>query len=158
MKIVTVPKNRHTGWRWPKLIKGTFHCVLEFDKDSVYDLGNHDQKDWNKAIGIKTKFFRPHFESAMLGWRYNVKTQRFERTPYIHEGGKTIHSKKIIEVKQLQPVEVRMIPGVGMDITTDNKTISQSFNFKWKIGWMILHWFGGTSKAPKKVSFKYELI
>jgi hypothetical protein len=56
-----------------------------FDESCAYNLGDEDQKDWNKLCGVS--FGNPLSnldETAMIGWRYSLETDLIELNAYYH--------------------------------------------------------------------------
>ncbi len=51
-------------------------------ENTIYDLHNVDQYDWNKLTGISFNILRPDQNALMVAWRYNVTRQQFEIAPY----------------------------------------------------------------------------
>jgi hypothetical protein len=61
-------KKNSTGGTWAR----TLRFRTKFSNDCKYNLGNHNQKDWNKLMQISETV---HFgrNSIRLGWRYNLE-------------------------------------------------------------------------------------
>lgn len=133
-----IPKGRHTKWKFPKRVKGNLCYRFKFDESARYNHKDHDQKDWNKLIGVKRKFFKPMYDSVMLAWRYDIEKDVIQLTDYYHIKGQRIIDTDIKEVKINEWFDVK---------------ITNPF----KKGWLILNWFGGQKKAPHKISIEYEM-
>ena len=90
--IFRIPAGRHRArplrfgiwWR-----KNSFAWVVKFDESCRYDLGNPDQYDINKLIGIG---YLPghHKDSARFGWRYDIKTGQVEIMAYCYANGQRV--------------------------------------------------------------------
>lgn len=51
---------------------------VKFNSNCAYDLGNEDQKDWNKVFGICFGVRGIHKNSLRFGWRWNTMKQKIE--------------------------------------------------------------------------------
>jgi len=61
MKVV-IKKGQHKSNEWYRLFFGNkIERVYKFTKNSIYDLGDEDQKDWNKLFGF-TSGILPKFK------------------------------------------------------------------------------------------------
>lgn len=111
-----------------------------------YNHGNNDQKDWNKLLGVKKRFFSPRENSILIGWRYNTDTDEVELIPYIHYKGAVI--------KDYVPVKVKV--GIITDISIDEDLVKIKDRYfdvprDWKKGWYVNSWFGGQKKSPHDI-------
>ena len=124
--------------------------------DAAYDLQGEDQWDWNKLLGISYSI-NAQKESAMVGWRYNTQTQKFELCAYCHVDGKRIYTKKLFEVKAgwkfVVSIEVKdgyyLFSMVGVSHT-------EPFYHNRKVSRRVNSWFGGNQKAPRTIKIKIE--
>lgn len=150
--ISTIKKGRHTKWRWPKIIRH-LKCYVIFTESCIYNHGDGDQWDWNKAIGVKEKLFKPMCNSIMLGWRWNPKKGKIEVVPYIHLDGKVDYEFEILEVNISEPVYFEV---------SKNKIHYGIYNIlytkSWKSKWAIINWFGGQKKTPHDLTLKIKMI
>lgn len=110
--IFRIPRGRHRarpfrfGFWWRK---NSFAWVVKFTESCRYDLGNTDQYDTNKLIGIgypswprfvKTKLFNKFWfwklqpmhwtHSARFGWRYSTDRKQMELSAYCYVNGRRI--------------------------------------------------------------------
>jgi hypothetical protein len=69
--------------------KTSFTWVVKFDESCRYDLGNEDQFDTNKLVGIG---YLPHHHknSARFGWRYDIETDRIILSAYCYVNGRRV--------------------------------------------------------------------
>lgn len=88
--IFRIPSGKHRarpyrfGFWWRKK---SFSWVVRFTESCRYDLGNDDQFDTNKLIGIG---YLPghHKESARFGWRYWTERGEIELSAYCYVNGR----------------------------------------------------------------------
>ena len=133
-----------------------------FTENSVYDLHNVDQYDWNKLTGISFTFWHPDDNAIMIAWRYNVDTQMFEIGPYYN-----------MDFARIMPTddEIISVP-VGATFTFDAdyngitlqygdtvvyKPIPEGLHPNQLSAFRINSWFGGTSLPPKTISYYMKL-
>ena len=55
-----------------------------FQDNCNYNLGDVDQKDWNKLTGLYFNLFNTRDETVMVGWRYNIPNDEIELAAYYH--------------------------------------------------------------------------
>jgi hypothetical protein len=82
-RLITIYKGTHFAipnsfGYFIKKVEGTG----TFTEDTVYDLKDEDQRDWNKFTGIAFTPLEPDRNSVMVGWRYNLASQEFEIAPF----------------------------------------------------------------------------
>ena len=137
--ISVVPKGRHSGFRFPKRIKGDLTYRVRFNDSARYEHGDLDQYDWNKLFGVKKRFFSPMQNSIMKGWRYNVKTKLIEIVDYSHFEGIRFIGEVITKVKV----------GEWILLTVKNE---------FECAWLILNWFGGQKCSPNRLTIEFERV
>lgn len=134
-----------------------------FTTDSAYDLKDDDQFDWNKFTGITFTPLEPDRNSAMVGWRFNLRTQEFEIAPFYNVDKKRILPDELTEVISVpagktfnfdvnytgitlrygdQHVEKLYPPGLTANVWTAAR---------------VSGWFGGNEVAPRTVSYFLRL-
>jgi hypothetical protein len=133
-----------------------------FTENSVYDLHNVDQYDWNKLTGISFNFLHHDDNAIMIAWRYNVDTQMFEIGPYYN-----------MDFARIMPTddEIISVP-LGATFTFDAdyngitlqygdtlvyKPIPEGLHPNQLSAFRINSWFGGTSLPPKTISYFMRL-
>lgn len=67
--------------------KTSFTWVVKFDETCRYDLGNEDQYDTNKLVGIGY-LWHHHKNSARFGWRYWTVRKEIEISAYCYVNGR----------------------------------------------------------------------
>lgn len=139
-----------------------------FTTNTVYDLTDVDQYDWNKFTGIAFTPLEPDRNSAMVGWRYNLTTQEFEIAPFYN-----VDKVRILPNENpLSPgYEVISVPaGETFEFNVDYTGITVSYGgrtvFKpyppglvanvWTAA-RVSGWFGGNEVAPRTVSYFIHL-
>ena len=139
-----------------------------FTTNTVYDLKDVDQYDWNKFTGIAFTPLEPDRNSAMVGWRYNLTTQEFEIAPFYN-----VDKKRILpnENPSSPNYEVISVPaGETFQFNFDYTGITLSYGgrtvFKpyppglvanvWTAA-RVSGWFGGNEVAPWTVSYYLHL-
>ena len=139
-----------------------------FTPDTVYDLGDADQKDWNKFSGIAFTPLEPDRDSAMVGWRYNLTTQEFEIAPFYN-----VNKVRILPNENpLSPgYEVISVPAgetfqflvdyTGITLTYGDTTVFKPYPVGltpnvWTAA-RVSGWFGGNEVAPRTVSYYLKL-
>ncbi|TDO12062.1 hypothetical protein EV580_3786 [Mycobacterium sp. BK086] len=133
-----------------------------FTENSVYDLHNVDQYDWNKLTGISFTLLHPDDDALMVAWRYNVDTNMFEVGPYYNMDFARIMpaDDEIISV----PVDETFTFNVdyqGITVqygdTVVYKPIPEGLHPNQFSAFRIFSWFGGTSVAPRTISYYMQL-
>lgn len=174
MKLYKIKEGKHSAspstflnFRYkPSVFKG----LVKFT-DASYDLGDKDQKDWNKLTGLSFHLFTNHKNSVMIGWRYNLKTKRIEINSYNHINGKTIYTKPL---DSLNPETEKLEFEFMIDYSTDTVKLmmyireidqvriagQETINFtKLKcITREINVYFGGNEKASKDIYIKKQTV
>lgn len=143
---------------WVKNVTG--HAT--FTENSIYDLNSEDQYDWNKLTGITFTPLRPDTDAIMVAWRYNLDSQMFEIGPYYNKDLARIMptDDQIISVPLGEEFDFA-VDYNGITLTYGDQTVYKPLpeglvpNF-WTSE-RISSWFGGTSVAPKTVSYFMHL-
>lgn len=133
-----------------------------FTENSAYDLHNVDQYDWNKLTGISFTLLRPDTDAIMVAWRYNVDTGMFEVGPYYNVDLARImpDDSEIISVPVNEPFTFSAdYQGITVQYgdTMVYKPIPEGLHPHQLSAFRINSWFGGTSRAPKTISFYLRL-
>lgn len=167
MKTYSIEKNSHRSGYYFRPILGNKSLAFNafFNGNCKYDIGNPDQSDINKLIGLS--FGYHHTNSIRIGWRYNIATDKIELLPYIYLNGKRLHEDKcpvILSISTEQTV-------YGMISHEDNHykiilytqdaglteyKINTGNTFIPKIGYLLFPYFGGNVKAPHEMSIDME--
>jgi len=134
-----------------------------FTTNTAYDLKDVDQYDWNKFTGIAFTPLEPDRNSAMVGWRYNLRTQEFEIAPFYN-----VDKKRILPNERTEVISVPA--GETFEFTVNYNEIVLSYGGKevtkpypeglipnvWTAA-RVSGWFGGNEVAPRTVSYFIHL-
>jgi len=130
-----------------------------FQENCNYDLGDVDQKDWNKLTGLYFNLFNTRAETVMVGWRYNIPNDEIELAAYYHVNSGRDFTKPLLKVKRGEEVSV--------SIEVDYKNKAYTVRLKSKNGQaqnrkkffhnrtrcgQINFYFGGNRTAPQDIS------
>jgi hypothetical protein len=166
MDKITIKKGRHTSNFLDQPFKVFFNAKkktytwkVKFIEASAYDLKDNDQLDWNKLCGVSYSL-RPLFNSFMIGWRYNLKKELFELSPYIHDAdtGENFYAEKLnvtpFSIKNREEVEIIYNAKKGtLEFKANvNSQIFQTNKVKPKwFGKEVSTYFGGNETAPTTI-------
>jgi outer membrane protein assembly factor BamA len=167
MKTYSIEKDSHrSGYYFKPVIGNTSLAFNAFFNDNCkYDIGNPDQYDINKLIGLS--FGYHHKNSARIGWRYNTVSDRIELLPYIYVNGKRLTEDKcpvILTITTNQTV-YGMISHEGssyriilytQDSGYTEYKISTGGTKIPKLGYVLFPYFGGNVKTPHRMSIDME--
>jgi hypothetical protein len=131
----------------------------------VYTIPDEDQYDFNKLCGWKGNYFRPRFNTAMVGWRWNPIKNCFEFVPYFHLGS----SAYVFDVERMVNAKVGDILRITYEViyksvsvkienlTTNTQVVElKVFTKEHSRFWKINPWFGGQKTAPKDFIFQFD--
>lgn len=135
-----------------------------FTTNSAYDLGDEDQYDWNKFTGIAFTPLEPDRDSVMVGWRYNLNTQKFEIAPFYNVDKKRILPNEnpnspgyeVISVPVDEPFNF-LVDYTGVTLSYGGRTVFKPFPEGltpnvWTAA-RVSGWFGGNEVAPRTISY-----
>ena len=149
LPLVTIP--------WIKQVNG----FGSFTTNSIYNLNNADQYDWNKLTGIS--FSIPgDVNSSMVAWRYNVQDQVFEIAPFFN-----VNKARILP-QQSEIITVPIGDTYGFNVDYDGITISYGNQAVFKAtpvgltpnfwtSYRVSVWFGGTSLPPNLIQLRMRI-
>lgn len=134
-----------------------------FTADSVYDLKDVDQYDWNKFTGIVFSPLQHDRNSVMVGWRYNLTTQEFEIAPFYN-----VDKVRVLPNEQTEVISVPA--GEAFEYTVDYSGVSIGYGDKtvfkpyppgltpniWTAS-RVSGWFGGNEAAPRTLTYYLNL-
>ena len=143
---------------WVKKVTG--HAT--FTENSIYDLNHVDRQDRNTLTGIRSPPLHPDTDAIMVAWRYNLNSQMFEIGPYYNKDLARIMptDDQIISVPLGEEFDFA-VDYNGITLTYGDQTVYKPLpeglvpNF-WSSE-RISSWFGGTSVAPKTISYFMHL-
>lgn len=180
-KTVVIKKDRHfsTPWyfNWENIDRQELAWL--WNESHVYDLGNSNQRDWNKLTGISLHLFTNHKNSALIGWRYTdgdpeIPGDEFiEISPYFHKNGERYKADE--EGSEIPIARARVgdwtntyinlmdpnFNAIAITILTPIDTIYYELTYDIDIdrrARKINPWFGGDEMAPKDIYFRYKLV
>lgn len=134
-----------------------------FTPDSVYDLKDADQYDWNKFTGIAFSPLQHDRNSAMVGWRYNLTTQEFEIAPFYN-----VNKERILPNEKTEVISVPAdgtfqykVDYSGVTISYGDQTVFKPYPpgltpTVWTAT-RVSGWFGGNEVAPRKLTYYLKL-
>lgn len=162
--IFRIPAGKHRArpfrfglwWR-----RTSLSWVVKFDESCRYDLGNDDQFDTNKLVGIGY-LWHHHKDSARFGWRYSHEKGKIEIMAYCYVNGERIidhladifiGEKYTIKIEIVKTGYWLSVRGPGY---TSEKIYRYSHNKKLQYG--LWPYFGGTSTAPHEIKIQIERV
>lgn len=160
-RLITIYKGTH--FAIPNNFGGFFVQKVQgtgtFTADSVYDLKDVDQFDWNKFTGIAFAPLEPDLNSVMVGWRYNLTTEEFEIGPYYNVDKARISPQGPSEIISVPVGETfnYLVDYTGVTLSYGDRTVIKPFpegltpNVWTAV--RISGWFGGNEVAPRTVSY-----
>lgn len=142
---------------------GEVTATVTFDSSCIYDVGQVDQQDWNKVIGLGfvgskdqdiTTGIPPHqIDGARVGWRWNPQRKRIDLGAYVYVAGKRIDFKvaeTLINVPTKLTIKIdydhklyQILGGQPIPFTHD-KTFAYNTGL----------YFGGNQPAPHQIRVK----
>ena len=134
-----------------------------FTADTVYDLGDVDQFDWNKFSGIAFTPLEPDRDSAMVGWRYNLTSQEFEIAPFYNVNKARILPNELTEVISVPAGQTFqfLVDYTGITLTYGDTTVYKPYPTGLTPNVLtaarVSGWFGGNEVAPRTVSYYLKL-
>lgn len=165
--IFRIPKGKHRArplrfgiwYRRP-----VFTWTVQFDESCRYDLGNEDQFDTNKLIGIG---YLPnhHKDSARFGWRYWPDTKQIELSAYCYVSGRRV-------IYHIGLVEVGKEYRLSLHVTTlayvfsvediDTKKVVggcsiQHYHTK-RLQYRLGPYFGGNAASPHDMTIQINKL
>ena len=134
-----------------------------FTADTVYDLGDVDQFDWNKFSGIAFTPLEPDRDAAMVGWRYNLTSQEFEIAPFYNVNKARILPNELTEVISVPAGQTFqfLVDYTGITLTYGDTTVYKPYPTGLTPNVLtaarVSGWFGGNEVAPRTVSYYLKL-
>lgn len=163
--IFTIRKGRHRarpfrfGLWWAKT---SFSWVVKFDESCRYDLGNEDQFDTNKLVGIGY-LWHHHKNSARFGWRYWTDRKEIALSAYCYVNGRrVIEQIALCQIGKEYRIRLHVLAnsyyfevyeaGASRPIGTTFVDHYHSKKLKYRLG----VFFGGQAKAPHEMKIQIE--
>lgn len=160
----TIRKGNH--FCWPRVFKMRQDtrqiCWKAIFADTCnYNLGNEDQEDWNKLLGIFYNLLDPHDNTVMVGWRYNPKTNLIELNAYFHLNKERFFTDTLMTIGFMQDLYVTFNIDYKQQTyqvvlespnTGSRAEYTQAFKHNRTRNWEINFYFGGNQPAPQTIS------
>ena len=131
--------------------KKQYNWTVKFNSNCAYNLGDDDQLDWNKLVGV-SEHFNPRRHSIRFGWRYNLTTKLIEIASYketnYHFEYNTIAS---VELNKSIKLSIEFCRD-SATLSVDNNTYTTPFTLAYKLLIRANPYFGGNKVAPNKMS------
>lgn len=140
----------------------SFAWVVKFTDSCRYDLGNNDQIDTNKLIGIG---YLPghHKDSARFGWRYDTAKGQIEILAYSYVNGqRIIQSLCFCEIGKEYDLFLKVLSNCyylsvcnrGTPKVNGFAWVNHNHNkhFKYRLG----VFFGGNRAAPQQMTIELK--
>lgn len=133
--------------------KKQYNWTVNFNSSCAYDLGDDDQYDWNKLVGV-SEHLNPRINSIRFGWRYNLTNDLIEIASYKETNYK-------FEFNTLASVELNK--DVKLTIQLYTKLVALGVNDKVHLIPLDINnkllmranpYFGGNNAAPHKMSLR----
>ena len=162
-RLITIYKGTHfvIPNRWALWVtKETGDAT--FTADSVYDLKDEDQYDWNKLAGITLTPWRPDRNSSMVVWRYNLQNGMYEIGPFFNVDFNYVFptDDQVITVPADQMFSYT-VDYNGISVSYGGRTVYKATPADLKPNFWtsarVTGWFGGSEVAPRTVSYYQHL-
>ncbi len=172
MEKLTIRKGRHRPF---KIIPACFremsfniHSIpqvryVRFTDSCRYDLGDGDQKDWNKLYGYCRGILGIHEDSVRVVWRYNKDTGMIELGLYRYMNGKRIFPEHIFSVRIDEDITVKLefrSDDIYLNIITESRSewefVKSPFDYKKSLLFGCGLYFGGNRTAPQDITIEYS--
>lgn len=154
---------------WSYVRKRKLYVWGRFSRGSRYDLGDNDQKDWNKLGGINLQVWKESNQnSAMVAWRYNPDTELYEINAYGNVGGANVYPPGVMlaipentmfmaefSFPARNEVQVQLYSD-QVDDWKEEGSFGWTYPVEIKAAAMIGPWFGGNRVAPEDVSLEVD--
>lgn len=131
----------------------------------MYDLNSVDQADWNKLVGISFNPLKPDQHAIMIGWRYNLTTNKVEVGPYFNIDSSRETPERIksgwLEVNPIMPVAFQIDYNKikVWNMITGQYIVQQvpsNLRKRFWTSFLIQPWFGGNQVAPNNISIDLD--
>jgi hypothetical protein len=134
---------------WVNQVSGSAY----FTNETCYNLQNSHQHDWNKLTGISFTPWRTDTDALMVAWRYNVKYDYFEISPYFNVKTARILplQNETIIIEKYNPFSFQ-IDYKGISINYFNQYIYKEKPIdlvtRYLTSFRVITWFGGSALPP----------
>lgn len=134
--------------------KGYLIGSFKFNGDVSYNLGDEDQKDTNKLVGLSDDIFSHHNDSVRIGWRWDLEKSKVQMMAIFYvEGKRTIKPLTHIDPNRTYNYQIKIEKGY-YEVEVNNRKArlkrESGYNF---LRVILPPYFGGQKKAPKTFNF-----
>jgi hypothetical protein len=133
--------------------KKQYNWTVNFDSSCAYDLGDDDQYDWNKLVGV-SEHLNPRIHSIRFGWRYNLQNKMIEIASYKETNYKfEFNIISTVELNKNIKLNIQLYSNlVALDVS--GNTYVTPFVLNNKLTIRANPYFGGNKTSPHKMSLK----
>ena len=161
----TIFKGAHYAWPLTLGINYKKNDVLKkvtFEDSCRYKIEGEDMFDINKLFGIGY-FFSHHTDSARFGWRYNPDTNEIELFAYCYVNKERVdwlmcelkfNHTYLLGIKIYNNQYFFFVIDANKGDVISTETIRKTHKKKWSFP--LGFFFGGTKRAPRKITVKFE--
>lgn len=163
--IFRIPRGKHRarpfhfGFWWGRK---SFTWTVKFTESCRYDLGNADQGDTNKLIGIGY-LWSHHKDSARFGWRYDAARGQINLSAYCYVNGqRVIKHICFCEIGKEYRIRLQVLAmSYYFDVYEPSSVTAAGIvtvernhhkHFKYRLG----VWFGGQARAPHDMTIELK--
>lgn len=130
--------------------KKQFNWTVNFDSSCAYNLGDDDQYDWNKLVGV-SQHFNPRVNSIRFGWRYNINNGLIEIASY-KETNYKFEFNTLASVKLGKDVKLSIqLYSDLVALSVDENIYITQLSLNTKLLMRANPYFGGNNAAPHKM-------
>lgn len=143
-----------------RTMSGTYEIEYTFDlpRDG-YEVDKKNQGDWLKLIGVKPFFFKPHINSRMIGFRWDIEKMRYEFCFYWHDADGSKHFTAPVTASWgFIWVRITSDGRRGGMLTLQVGDVKMPFTGAGERVYLINPWWGGTAMMPKTMCFEMTKI
>jgi hypothetical protein len=140
----------------------SFSWIVKFDESCRYDLGNDDQFDTNKLVGIGY-LWHHHKDSARFGWRYWTERKEIELSAYCYVNGRrVIQHVCFCEIGKEYRIKIQVLATSYYFDVCEPGTVNPCgiilvpHNNRKKLKYRLGTYFGGNQKAPHEMKIQIK--
>ena len=138
----------------------SIHFEAMFDESAIYNLGNEDQLDINKLIGLSEGMESHHKNSVRIGWRWSLDKQTVELLSYCYINGERSYTH-ICDVNLHERFEGTISIERDCYYVRINSQEHREKRLKEStsgIRYLLFPYFGGNQKAPHNITIALNLL
>lgn len=160
-----IPAGKHRArpfrpWLWWR--RTSFSWVVKFDESCRYNLGNEDQMDVNKLVGIGY-LWHHHKNSARFGWRYDIETNRIILSAYCYvDGRRVIQHICFCEIGKEYRIKLQVLANsYYLDAYDQGRQLGVVFvehYHRRKLKYRLGPYFGGNQVSPHTIKIELKRL